>query len=126
MMETITIFWQNYWPIFYSWCDILWLPALLFVVHKPQRLLAAGYVVFCMIMLRLEVGFINEMGFTNGLTGFITMQAFSRGLIVFSIGSLIFGGLSYVSPRTKGSIYLAASITVFFTSSLISFIVMFI
>lgn len=107
-----------------QWADLAWLPVVLIVMHKSQKIMAAVFVAFSMIMLRLQNELMEEIEFPNGLTGMIEMSSFNRGLIVFAVGTFIYCVLSYISPRTKGAIYMAASLTIFFTTSLISICVM--
>lgn len=115
---------ESYLPYFYQWGDALWIPVVLIVMHKYQKIMAVMFVVFSMIMLRLEAELLQEMEFPDGLTGMIEMPSFTRGMIVFAIGTLVYCILSYISPKTKGAIYMAASLTILFTTSIISICVM--
>ena len=111
-------------PYVKLWGDAVWLPVVLIVMHKAQKLMAAIFVAFSMLMLRMQNELLEEIEFPNGLTGLIEMSSLHRGMIVFAIGTFIYCLLSYISPRTKGAIYMAASLTIFFTTSLISICVM--
>jgi hypothetical protein len=108
----------------YQWIDALWLPLAFFVVHKPHRWWAVGFVASCMLMLRLQTELMVEIGYDKGILNFVDSPVFSRGLIVYSIIYIIYLILAYYSPGTRGVVFMAASISIFFMSLFISMIVM--
>lgn len=107
-----------------QWIDFIWLPVIVAVVHKKQRLLAAGMFFSCALMMRLQIELITSTGFETGFLPFMTSGVQSRGLAVYSIFYMIYTLLAFYSPRTKKPVFLAASITIFFAALVVSMIVM--
>lgn len=107
-----------------NWIDLLWLPVAVLVVHPPQRVKAAAFVVLCAVVMRLQVQIIESTGFDTGFTGWIESSSHMRGLMVYSVFIMLYLILSYFSPETRGAIYLAASLSLFFMAFVASTIVM--
>jgi hypothetical protein len=89
-------------------------------VHKGQRLKAFGFAVLCVLTLRLQVEIVESTGFKHGFTGFWQTPLLTRGFMSYGIFMALYLLLSYWSPYTKGVIYLAASISIFFMAFMVS------
>ena len=76
------------------------------------------------IVLQLQVQIIESTGFAKGFTGWVDIGLFQRGVVIHSIFIALFMLLSYLSPRTRSEIYLAASLSLFFMSFFISSLAM--
>jgi hypothetical protein len=107
-----------------EWPDLLWLPVAALIVHKGQKLKALFFVIVCISSLRLQMEIMQSTGFTRGFTGFFQISSFQRGLIVYSVFIAGYILISYLSPYTKGPIYLAASLSIFFMAFVASFFMM--
>jgi hypothetical protein len=107
-----------------GWLDVVWIPVAAMAVHTGQRLKAVAFVVLCMIVMRLQIEIVESTGFRKGFTGLLDSSLYHRGLVTYGIFITIYLLLSYFSPYTKGVIYLAASISIFFMAFLVSSIVM--
>jgi hypothetical protein len=116
----------HYWGhIFvWEWLDIAWFPIALILVHKGQRLKACAFIAVCMMVMRLQIQIFDQMGFSKGITGFIDWPLIFRGYAVYGVFMLLFIILSYFSPYTRGAIYLAASLSIFFMAFTVSSIVL--
>ncbi len=97
-----------------GWLDLLWLPVAAAIVHRGQKLKALFFVAVCIATLRLQMEIMESTGFTKGFTGWFEMSSFQRGMIVYGIFIGLYLLLSYLSPYTKGPIYLAASLSIYF------------
>jgi hypothetical protein len=115
---------EEYTSLLIDWIDILWIPAALFIVHKKQRVKAVLFVIACMLSLRLQAEMIELTGFDTGFTGLFEGNVFRRGMLFYSICIAGYLLLSYYSPRTKGVIYMAASLSIFFMAFVGSMILM--
>jgi hypothetical protein len=104
----------------FPYLDLLWVPVALICGHAGQKIKAAVFVMTCAVMLRLQVQFMNEMGFASGIFKLWDMPLYTRGLLAYSFFILLFLILSYLSPRTNGFVYIAASISVFFAAFCVS------
>ena len=105
------------------WADALWIPLALLTVHKGQRLKAAGFVILCMLVLRLQIDIMQSFGFAGGFTGWLDWPLLYRGFAVYGFFTLAYLILSWLSPFTRGAIYLAASLSIFFMAFTVSTIV---
>jgi len=108
----------------YQWLDVIWLPLALISVHKGHRLIAAGYVGAVIIMLRLQTELLASLGLDQGDTGLIETHIFWRGMGVYAVFTTIYLILSHYSPGSSRMIFLAASISIFFTALLFSTLTM--
>lgn len=108
----------------YEWVDLLWLPIALLVVHKGQRVEAGAFVLICILVMRLQIEILESTGFSKGFTGLLDSSVYNRGLVVYGIFIMLYLVLSYFSPRTRGAIYLAASLSIFFMAFVASTIAM--
>lgn len=104
----------------YSWPDLLWLLMILLVLHKGQRLIAIGFVLSGMLMLRLQVELMQEIGYPNGILNILNNDLFHRGLITYSAFYLFYILIMYFSPGSLKSVKVAASISIFFVALCVS------
>ena len=107
-----------------GWLDLLWLPVAMLIVHKGQKLKSLFFVLICIASLRLQMELMASTGYNYGFTGWFEMSSFHRGLIVYALFIALFLLLSHLSPFTKGAIYLAASLSIFFMAFIVSSFIM--
>ncbi|GEM_PF-883284 len=100
--------------------DLVWIPIAIFTVHEGQRLKAVIFCAACYLFLRLQIETMHAFGFPNGMFGLVKMDLYMRGLLVYGFMTSVFLLLSIWSPETKGVIFMAACISLFFTSVLVS------
>ena len=124
-MNELFGYFQHYGHLFVeSWIDAVWIPIAALAVHKGQRLKAMAFVILCMSVMRLQLGIIHSLGFDKGATGLWDASLYHRGLVTYSVFIMLFLVLSYFSPYTKGVIYLAASLSIFFMAFTVSSLIM--
>ena len=124
-MDELIGYFQHYGHLFVeSWVDVVWVPVAAVAVHKGQRLKAMAFVILCMSVMRLQIGIIQSTGFDKGFSGFWDASLYHRGLVTYGVFIMLFLVLSYYSPYTKGVIYLAASISIFFMAFTVSSLIM--
>ena len=104
--------------------DLIWLPLALVIVKPHQRILACCFFVFCMVMMRMQVELMQTIGHSRGFLGLLGYDAKTRGLAVYSLSYVIYLVLVLFSPYARGTLLMAASISVFFAALFISMIVM--
>jgi len=75
-------------------------------------------------MMRLQVELVYSTGFAQGFTGLVEMDVYSRGQITYSVFYVLYIVLAIYSPGTKGPVFMAASISVFFAALFTSMLVM--
>jgi hypothetical protein len=107
-----------------QWIDLIWLPVMMLVVHKKQRLMAGGLFLACALMMRMQVELINSTGFSAGFLPLLESGAKERGLVVYSVFYMLYIILAIFSSGTKPIVFMAASITIFFAAMVVSMIVM--
>jgi len=108
----------------YQWLDLIWLPIGLFVVNKDQRLWVLGFFAGCMLMMRMQVELMHTTGYPTGFINLMSSQALDRGLLIYSIFYVLYLVLAHYSPNTKGPIFVAGSISIFFMAFFTSSIIM--
>lgn len=106
------------------WIDLIWLPIGMFALHKDHRAWGAAFFIACMIMMRLQVELIESTGFEKGFTGLVNMDVHSRGQLTYTVFYILYIVLAVYSPGTKGTIFMAATLSLFFGAMLTSMVVM--
>jgi len=110
--------------VIYQWLDVIWIPIALFIVTKEQRLFAVGFIAACMMMMRLQIELMQEIGFDRGFTNLMTSDSYDRGLVVYSVYYVAYLILAHYSPNTHGPVFIAGSISIFFLAFFTSTFVM--
>jgi len=108
----------------YQWIDLIWIPVGLVMVHKGQRLKTTAFLLGSILIFRLQLELMRDMGYANGILGLIPLGIYERGLIVYGLLFGLFLILAHFSPRTKGVIFLAAALSVMIFGFCASMIVM--
>jgi len=98
----------------YSWIDVIWLPVMYFAVHKQHRWWSLGFVLSSMILIRLLAEMMIHGGYDNGVLGFLDSHVHIRGIVVSSFFYVLFMILAHYSQETRGAIFLAACLSIFF------------
>lgn len=110
--------------IIVHWIDFIWLPMTFFYMDKDHRPYALGFVLACIFGLRLEEELLQSMGYSAGITGWISFPSYFRGLITYSVAIALFLTLSYFSKKTHNVVYMAACISIFIAVFIISLLIM--
>jgi hypothetical protein len=115
---------ESFYQWVYPWIDLIWLPVGWVMVHKGQRLKTMGFLLGSILIFRLQLELMRELGYENGFLGLIKLGLYERGLIVYGLVFAIFLILAHFSPRTKGVIFLAAALSVMIFGFILSMIAM--
>lgn len=110
--------------IIYQWIDLFWLAMVLIAVHKQHRLLAVGFVLSCVFMLRLQVEIMESIGYGTGILRALDSHVFERGLVAYSVIYLLYFLFAHYSPGSRRVIFMAASLSMFFFALTVSTFVM--
>lgn len=98
-----------------QYIDVIWLVVAFFVVRKQQRWQTIALLVGCMVLMRMQVELMYFIGYPHGLIGLIPgINAFERGLGVYSLFYISYFIFLHYSKETTGSLQMAASIGMFF------------
>ncbi len=103
--------------IILQWIDIIWLPLTFFFVHKDQRMWGIGTILACMAMMRMLSELMDSIGYPTGIIGLWSMPVFNRGLLVYNLHYLGYLFLAYYLPNARGPMFMALSISVFFSAA---------
>ncbi|MES2728601.1 MAG: hypothetical protein V4621_00700 [Pseudomonadota bacterium] len=109
--------------LIYPWLDALWLPVGLILVQPGQRLRTGLFIVLCMIGMRLQIEVAHDSALM-GILGWLPLDAFQRSLIVYSFFIGMFLVLTIFSPQTRGPIFMAASLSIFFMAFFVTSVIM--
>ena len=104
--------------------DLIWIPVALITVNEGQRVKAAIFCAACYLFLRLQLELMVSFGYPNGIFGLMDTALYVRGLACYSVTTMIFLGLSIWSPNTKGIMFMAATLSIFFMAVTISSILL--
>lgn len=110
--------------LLYQWVDFLWIPVAVAVTHGQQRYFAVLFVLFCAVSLRMQREFLDSFRLGEGVTNFFSLTPYARGLLVYGFFTLLFFLLSYVSPNTRGVIYMAAALSLYILAFCVSSVIM--
>jgi hypothetical protein len=110
--------------LIYQWIDFIWLPIGVIIVQKEQRIMAFAFILTCLLTLRTQVELIESTGFDTGFLGFMESSMLSRGMVVYSIVIMLFLILAHYSPKTRGAIFFAATLSIYIIAFCSSMIIM--
>lgn len=108
----------------YGNLDLVWVPIAIMTVHEGQRVKAAIFCAFCYLSLRMQLEVLAAFDAPNGFFNFLTMDPYLRGLASYSVMTILYLLLSIFSPNTKGAVFMAASLSLYFFALTISSVVM--
>lgn len=108
----------------YYCIDILWLPLVFVIMHKHQRFIACGFLISCMLVMRLQVELMESGGFHNGILQIMNSTVFDRSIIVYNIFYMLYFLMAYFSQKSIHFVFLGASISIFFMAFFISSLLM--
>lgn len=106
------------------WADALWIPIAALAAHKSQKIKAVLFVLACMFALRLQADIFARSGYPTGFISLMESYVLYRGMIIYSVFIALYLILSYYSPYTRGVIYMAASLSIFFMAFFVSILMM--
>lgn len=110
--------------ILYPWIDALWIPFALCIGERGKRLLTVGFILACIVLLRLQVELMGSMGLEYGFFDFMKSTAFDRGLVVYGVFIALFLFLAHFSKGGDKTVHMAASITILIMSFCVSTLIM--
>jgi hypothetical protein len=106
------------------WADLFWVPVALAVAEPGKRLLTAGFAGACVLLLRLQVELLQELGLSRGFFGLMQSDILNRGMVTYGVFILFFLIIAHFSKGTYKTIHLAASITIMITAFCVSTLIM--
>jgi len=115
---------QQLLQVIYPWIDTIWLPIAFLFVRKHQRIWALGYIIGCMIMMRMQVELMESIDHANGLLPLMDSHVLTRGIVTYSVFHAFYLLITRFSPGTHKHVVMAASISIFFTAMFVSTLVM--
>lgn len=98
---------------FLPWLDLFWIPLALIVVHPEQRIKTILFIVTCVLILRLQIEMMDQIGFPRGIFGFWHWPLLYRGMAGYGVFIAFFLLTARFSPKTDLFVLLAAIITLF-------------
>ena len=106
---------------FFTWGDSFWLVAAILIPRrKAHKLYALAYIGACMLMLRLQIEFMMDIGYPRGIMPLMDMPLYFRGLWAYGIIHAVYFLLAYFSAGSRNVIFMAFSITLFFAGLTLS------
>lgn len=109
-------------PIEYMYA--IWLIITPLIVHKGQRVSAGIFVALCGVAFLFQLEVLEYLGKPTGFFSFMNSDVSLRGLIVWTLQTLFFIGISYISKATIGVVYFGATLSLYVFSIVISSVVL--
>lgn len=109
---------------FLPWIDFLWFPVALVTMERGKRLLTCLFILGCVVLLRLQVELLAQIGFPRGVFGLLDSALLLRGLVTYGVFIALFLIIAHLSQGAHKAIHLAASITMMIASFCVSTLVM--
>ena len=104
--------------------DFVWLPITWFVVHKHQRVKATGFVLACILTLRLQVELMESIDHASGILHLLESHVLYRGQMIYTVVFILYLTLACYSPKTDKIIFFAASLSIYFLTFCASMLIM--
>lgn len=108
----------------YPWIDLMWVPIVFIATQKKHWALAIGYVLGCVVMLRLQVELMAWIGYPRGILPFWDMHVFRRGLMTYGVMNLVYFAWAYYLRGIMPVIFMGHSIVLFFVALILSTVIM--
>lgn len=115
---------SHFYQILYPWLDLLWIPLAVVAVERGKRFLTIGFVLACVLMLRLQMELMHSIGQPYGFFGFMTTSIYDRGLVTYGIFIALFLLLAHFSRGGDKNVHVAASITILIAAFCVSSLIM--
>lgn len=100
------------------WIDLLWVFPAVVLAHKWHKVFALCFVLLLCLTIRMEIELMHSFGMDGGVTGWVEMGQLLRAQIVISIIIALYLLLAFYSKYTKPIIFMAASLTIYFFTSI--------
>lgn len=110
--------------IILQYIDVIWLPIAWFVVPKPHRRTAIGFLLGCMFLMRMQVEMMYSLKYPLGIFNFIDGLVIERALIFYMGMYIFYFGALHLSRDNDKSIVMASSIGMFFLAFALSSVLM--
>ncbi|MAZ75965.1 MAG: hypothetical protein CMH31_01535 [Micavibrio sp.] len=110
--------------LFMNWIDFLWIGVALLLAKGRYKAYSVIFVFVSILMLRLQVKLMQEIGFGNGILQWIDTPVLFRGMMAYGVFIAAFLGLVSLSKDENAYVFIAASITIFTIAFCVSSAVM--
>lgn len=107
-----------------NWIDLFWIPVALVTMEKGKKIKTCLFILGCSLLLRLQVEFLQQIGYPQGFTGWIETPVFTRGLITYSCFIAFFLIIAHFSKGGDKHVHIAASITILIAAFCLSTVIM--
>lgn len=110
--------------LIYQWIDFIWLPVGIFVVHKNHRVMTGLFIFACLLTMRTQVELMKSIGYETGIMKLMDSNLHGRGVVIYSVVILLYLVLAHYSPKTRGIIFFAATLSIYVLAVCLSMILM--
>lgn len=108
----------------YQWIDLFWVPVALVITERGKKLLTCFFVLSTVLLLRLQVELLQQLGYPRGFFGFMSSDIFARGLIAYGAFVAFFLLIAHYSKGSDKNVHIAASITILIAAFCVSLFIM--
>lgn len=111
-------------PLLIQYADFLWFPVALVIMERGKKLLTCGFIGACIVLLRLQVELLQQLGHPRGIFGIMESSGFYRGLITYGVFIAFFLWIARMSIGEMKHVHMAASIVILIAAFCVSLIIM--
>jgi len=111
-------------PTLMPWIDLLWIPIAIITMERGKKIKTALFAGGCVLLLRLQVELLQQVGFGAGFFHWLAISILQRGMITYACFILFFLIIAYYSPGTNNHVHMAASIGILILAFCVSTFVM--
>jgi hypothetical protein len=108
----------------FEWMDLLWIPFALLIMERGKKLFTCAFVLSCVLLLRLQVELMQQIGYPHGFLHWLDSTIFTRGLITYGTFIGLFMLLAFYSKGGDKNVHIAASITIMIAAFCVSSFIM--
>lgn len=108
----------------YQWIDLMWIPLALLTMERGKKLLTCFFILSCVLLLRLQIELVQQIGYPRGIFGLMESDIYTRGLVAYGGFIALFLLLAYFSKGGEKSVHMASSITILIAAFCVSSVIM--
>jgi hypothetical protein len=110
--------------LYLEWVDLVWLPISLVLVAPKHRVIAACFILACLLTLREQISLMASTGHPTGIVPWLTGPPLFRGQVTYGIIIALYLLLLHFSHKSLMPVVLAASIVIYILAFAISMVIL--
>lgn len=110
---------------FIPYIDLLFIPLTIMLLPRVRWLVALGFLMGCMIMMRMQIELMTMIGYPYGILGFAPdLHVMVRGMIVYCTAYMGYIIYLRLSRQDSGALLMIGAFSIFFALLVVSMLSM--